>query len=288
MKTLLLTLPLLFPAFCQAETSFGAAPDPTHYSLTTDDLLFSFTDSKGIYELSPEERQLTMGKDMIIAGIFTDKRGWYQQISDDNRSYIGIERADATGFDTFSCAGGYVGTLTGGYQFVFNRAKPESTIGTAVILNDEATQYSTLIEEGAAFTLQRLEDALTAGRKAAISLLRTPKDYTNDMLGLSILVGEDEQGNHLFEDYVVACEIFSAGDDSTVKSVAYDPQRLTGGYYFVAPDNKTDFGMDDLLAANHYILAGDIPHPVPEPSAATLSLLALAGLMARRKRFCSI
>lgn len=284
MKTLLLTLPLLFPSLCQAEFSLGATPDPTHYSLTTDDLLFSFTDSKGAYRLSPEEQQLTMGKDMIIAGIFTNKKSWYQQITGDERSYIGIERAEATGFDTFSCVGGTHITLTGGYEFVFNRAQPGSTMGTAVIPNDGATQYNTLLEEGGAFTLQRLQDALAAGRKAAIALLRTPKDYTNDMLGFSILVGQDEQGNHLFEDYVVACEIFSAGDDSAVKSVAYDPQRLTGGYYFVAPDNKTDFGRDDLLAANHYILAGDIPHPMPEPATAALSLLALAGLATRRKR----
>lgn len=285
MKTLLLTLPLLLPALSQAELSFGATPDPTRYSLTVDDLLFSFTDSKGAYELSPEQRQLTLGKDMIISGIFTDKKSWYQQITGDERSYIGIERADATGFDTFSCVGGTHKTLTGDYQFVFNRAQPGSTIGDAIIQNDEVTKYTTLIQEGGAFTLQRLQDALTAGRKAAISLLRTPKNYTNDMLGFSILVGEDEHGNHLFEDYVVACEIFSAGDDSAVKSVAYDPQRLTGGFYFVAPDSATNFGMNDLLAANHFILAGDIPHPVPEPATATLSLLALAALATRRKRF---
>lgn len=108
--------------------------------------------------------------------------------------------------------------MTGDYQFVFNRAHPGSTIGDAIIQNNEATKYNTLIQEGGAFTLQRLADALTAGRKAAISLLRTPKDYTNDMLGLSILVGQDEQGNHQFEDYVVACEIFSAGDDSAANA----------------------------------------------------------------------
>lgn len=284
MKTILLTLPLLLPTLCQAEFSLGATPDPTRYSLTVDDLLFSFSDSKGAYDLSPEQRQLTMGKDMIISGIFTDKKSWYQKIPEDERSYIGIERADATGFDTFSCVGGTYKTLTGDYQFVFNRAHPGSTIGDAIIQNNEATKYNTLIQEGGAFTLQRLADAVTAGRKAAISLLRTPKDYTNDMLGLSILVGQDEQGNHLFEDYVVACEIFSAGDDSAVKAVAYDPQRLTGVYYFVAPDSATDYGMHDVLAANHFILAGDIPHPMPEPTTATLSLLALAALTVRRRR----
>ena len=247
-----------------------------------DDLFISFTNSKGEYDLNAEEQTKTLGMDMIIAGIFTDKKGWYQQIPGDDRSYIGIERADApTRSEAFSCAGAYHETLTDGYQFVFNRANPESTIGTAVIPNDSQYPYTTITGSPTTFTLSYLYNELAAGHKAAIALLRTPTVNSKDMFAVSILKGTDpETGAHIFEDFVVACEVSAVGDDSAVKGIAYDPQRLTGGFYFLGKN----YDEEDIVAANHYILAGDIPHPVPEPATATLSLLALGALAARRRR----
>ncbi len=270
-------------ATCYAGTPLGSTPDSAKLHLTVDDLLFTFTNSKGKYLLSAEQRELTKGKDMIIAGIFTDKSGWYQQIPNDDRSYIGIERMDASSSAyAYSCAGAYKETLKDGYQFVFNRADPESAIKDAVIPNNDQFKYQTKIGDASVFTLQNLYDALKSGHKAAISLLRTPQDNRDDMLAVSILYYNPD-GTHYFDDFVVACEVSDVGDDSSVKSVAYDPQRLSGGFYFVDKDEK-GFEEDDIIAANHYILAGDIPHPTPEPATATLSLLALAALVSRRRR----
>lgn len=283
MKKTLFILCAALTATCYADAPVGMTPDSSKMSLTVDDLIVKFTNSKGEYLLNAEQQELTKGKDMIIAGIFTDKKGWYQQISGDDRSYIGIEREDAAErSDAFSCAGAYHETLAGGYQFVFNRANPESTIGSAVIPNNEQYKYTTKIEEGGSFTLQRLEDALKSGHKAAIALMRTPEDNRDDMLAVSILYG-NPNGEHYYQDFVVTCEVSAVGDDSAVKGVAYDPQRLTAGFYFVDKDDH-GFNENDILAANHYILAGDIPHPTPEPATATLSLLALAALASRRRR----
>lgn len=249
-----------------------------------DDLFISFTNSKGEYNLNTEQQQRTLGMDMIIAGIFTDKSGWVQQIPKDDRSYIGIERLDAGSRDeAFSCAGAYHETLSGGYQFVFNLADPESKIGAAVIPNNETYKYN-LVDGSPSpttFNLSYLYNALHSGKKAAIALLRTPQNDRDDMLAVSIWMGTDaETGAHIFEDFVVTCEVSAVGDDSAVKGIAYDPQRLTGAFYFLGKDYEED----DIVAVNHYILAGDIPHPVPEPATATLSLLALAALAARRRR----
>lgn len=71
------------------------------------------------------------------------------------------------------------------------------------------------------------------------------------------------------------------GDDSAVKSVAYDPQRLQSAVAF----QGTEYGYEDLIAANVYTLTGVMPQPpVPEPATGTLSLLALGALCARRRR----
>lgn len=253
-----------------------AETDLTAHTMA-DDLYITFTNSKGERLLTAEEQSHSAGMDMIIAGIFTDKKGWYQQIPKDNRSYIGIEREVSSSRDTaFSCAGGYKPTVNGGYQFVFNTANPESTIGSAVIPNDGKT-YTYTLEYGRMITLSELESALAAKKRAAIALLRTPKDYTNDMLAITI-----DNGDGTFDDMVVSCEIYSEEYDVNVKGIAYDPQRLQAGYYFVSQDKEKDYGVKEILIANRYILTGEIP--VPEPATATLSLLALAGLAARRRR----
>lgn len=251
-----------------------------------DDLLLSFTNNKGIYNLSREQQGLTKGMDMIIAGIFTDKDGWYHSIPGDDRSYIGIERLDAPNKAyAFSCAGAYHETIKDGYQFVFNRANPESAIKDAVIPNNDTYHYNTVSGSPTTFDLSYLYNALHSGKKAAIALLRTPESNRDDMFAVSIWTGTDpETGEHTFDDFVVTCEVSAVGDDSAVKSVAYDPQRLTGAFFFVAKDKEEHYGVDDIVAVNHYILAGDIPHPTPEPTTATLSLLALAALAARRRR----
>ncbi len=283
MKKTLLTLLAACTAVCANGNDLLGV---THVDVK-DDLFVSFTNSKGEYDLNTEEQQRTLGMDMIIAGIFTDKQGWYQQIPGDNRSYIGIERLDAPSRAyAFSCAGAYPsGSVTGDYQFVFNRADPESAIKDAVIPNNEEYKYTTVKGNPVTFTRQYLENALAGGKKAAIALLRTPESDRDDMLAVSIWTGTDpETGEHTFEDFVVTCEVSAVGDDSAVKGVAYDPQRLSGAFYFVAKHKDSHYGVDDIVAVNHYILAGDIPHPTPEPTTATLSLLALAALAARRRR----
>ena len=58
----------------------------------------------------------------------------------------------------------------------------------------------------------------------------------------------------------------------------YDPQRLQSAVAF----QGTEYGYEDLIAANVYTLTGVMPQPpVPDPATGTLSLLALGALCAR-------
>ena len=279
MKKTLFTLFAVFATSCWASGDLDSE-HIDNLNLTLDDLLFKFSNSKGVYSLNAQQQEKTKGMDMIVSGLFTNDHNWVQQIHKDDRSYIGVHRAEAgEQSDAYSCAGGYATTTTDGYTFVFNRADPESKITTKELVpNNEEFVYNTKEGNPLTFTLSYLESALKGGQKAAIALLRTPKDYTDDMLAVSILRGQDEHGEYIFDDFVVACEVSAVGDDSSVDAVDYDPQRLIGAYYFLGES----YGSQDIIAANHYVLTGDMP--VPEPTTATLSLLALAALAARRRR----
>lgn len=282
-KTLYALVALAMVGMAYGEEGDLTQNDVDRRNLTLDDVFANFHSSKGDYRLSAEEQQATLGKDVIIAGLFTDKSGWVQQISADDRSYIGIERADAgSKSDAFSCAGAYAtGTTLGDvtYKFVFNRADPESNITTKELV-PFTTEYQYVCKAGspATFTPEYLMTCLQGGDKAAIALLRTPSPTSDDMLAVSILHKDTQE----IENFVVACEVSAVGDDSAIASVAYDPQRLQSAVAF----RGEKYGYEDIIAANEYILKGHLPDPtpVPEPVTGTLSLLGLAALAARRRR----
>lgn len=223
----------------------------------------------------------TDGKDCIVSMKFWGKEheNWINQMvsgKGDEDSYLGIRREGAAeASDAYSCVGGYYnhGSLTYGYQLLFNRDKPESKLSHIVVPSSE-DQY--IIQKGDVCpTLQQIHDWTLADNKSvALAILRTPSPYSLDMFCVTFY----DETTKEFTDFVMGCEVAHSGDDVGIAELDYHENRFGTGYAFFGEN----YGVDDIIAANHYTLTGVMP--VPEPATATLSLLALAALAARRRR----
>lgn len=222
----------------------------------------------------------TRGKDCIVTAVFGKHNDW-EHIVQDNESYVGIEREhDKQAAYAWSCVGAVFGntTRTGAVlDLAFNRADPGSKIADAVVHDTDTTPYKALLPDGqfGAITLKDIYDNLVGGNHVALSILRTPSEHSLDMFAVTIYNESDES----FKDYVVGCEIASTGDEVGIMKIKIDHTRFDSGITFIGDA----YGIQDIIAANRYALTGNMPIPVPEPATATLSLLALAGLCARRR-----
>lgn len=84
----------------------------------------------------------------------------------------------------------------------------------------------------------------------------------------------DAEGNSIVDSYVTAGGLKSG--NATASTISFD-DSVIGVYYFNGGVTETDA---KTLAKSAAVMTGT----VPEPTTATLSLLALAGLAARRRR----
>lgn len=233
----------------------------TELSLTKEDL-FVILQSK-TYDLDDTQIKQTRGMDCIVSAVFTDKNAWVQSIPADSRSYVGVLREhEKKEANAFSCAGGTNNEL------LFNRSQPGSEMSGTAIYPTEQNPY--VVFKGQPVTLQQIHDSIVAGNKVALALLRTPSPDSIDMMALTIWDGT------VFTDYVVGCEIASSDDTVGLVQLNMDDSRFVQGYTFLGKN----YGVADIVAANHYALTGIIP----EPAAASLGILALAGLSMRRRR----
>lgn len=278
-------LSITLPCTAAAETQDAAPPETYTLGLgahggeihiTENDIIGVMNDKTHNVNLSTTEQKESETKDCIVTAVVTDKDAWYSQIPGDNRSYLGMKRnGSQPDADAYSCVGGTVSYPDGTNQFVFNRAEPGSKMGPKDIVNSTADMpYEVLcntMTDGEAPTLQGIYDAIAKnGCTVAIGILRTP-GISMDMYAISI-----KDSNDVFQDYVIGCAISSTADQSGLVQVNMDPHRFSGGTLFLG----NDYGMEDLIAANHYSLV----HHMPEPTTATLGLAALAGLCTRRRR----
>lgn len=278
-------LSITLPCTAAAETQDAAPPET--YTLgqgahggeihITENDIIGVLDEK-THNISFTEAQTleSRTKDCIVTAVVTDKEAWYKQIPKDNCSYLGMKReGNLPDADAYSCVGGTASYSDGTYQFVFNRAEPGSNIGKKdIVYSSTEFPYEVLrntMTDGVAPTLQGIYDAIAKnGCTVAVSILRTPAE-TMDMYAISIM-----DTNENFMDYVVGSAISGPSDMSGLVQVNMDAQRFSGGTLFLG----NDYGMEDLIEANHYSLV----HHMPEPTTTTLGLAALAGLCTRRRR----
>lgn len=239
-------------------------------TITPDDLFAQLT-NKGngnVLDLTktPGEVEKTIGKDSIITGRF-DITKIDAIAADDDKSYIGIRRVRNSQTESesiaFSCAG-----VTQQDGYVFNRSQPGTTMGTTIITGN----YEVLIGQDM-ITPFELAGQLRAGNTAALTLLRTPHSGELDLMVISV---RDAQTGD-FTDYAVGLDISTAADVVGLDLFMMDKHRFDAGDIYLG----TGYGLTDAVTATHHILGGSI---TPEPSTATLSLLALSALCGKRKR----
>lgn len=239
-------------------------------SITPDDLFAQLTNqgSGNVLDLTktPGEVEKTFGKDSIITGRFDITK--IDAIATDNdTSYIGIRRVRNSQTESesiaFSCAG-----VTRQDGYVFNRSQPGTTMGSTIITDN----YEVLIGQDM-ITPAELASQLRAGNTAALTLLRTPHPGELDVIVISVRDGQ----TGAFTDYAVGLDISTELDVVGLDLFMMDKHRFDAGDIYIG----TSFSLDDAVAATHHILGGPL---TPEPTTATLSLMALAGLCGRRKR----
>lgn len=239
-------------------------------TLTPDDLFAQLTNqgNGNVLDLTkiPGEVEKTFGKDCIITGRFDITK--IDAIATDNdTSYIGIRRVRNAQTESesiaFSCAG-----VTQRDGYVFNRAQPGTTMGSTIITDT----YEVLIGQDM-ITPAELAAQLRAGNTAALTLLRTPHPGELDVMVISVRDGQ----TGTFTDYAVGLDISTELDVVGLDLFMMDKHRFDAGDIYIG----TGFGLDDAVTATHHILGGPL---TPEPTTATLSLLALTVLCGRRKR----
>lgn len=254
-KTIISLLALCSPLF---------AENPAN-SVLDYDLLFVWHGKDKAVNLSPEQQEITRGKDGIVTAQFLQTAG--SDIRSEHASYLGVRRAGQGSQDAaYSCAGGLKGEL------VFNRANPGTNVGSTYIEGD----YDLLVAPQGAermITLNEIADALDANRKVSITLLRTPAVEYYDVMAVSVY----DPSTETFSDYAVGMKIAGSSDTGTFDQANFYKQRFAEGYLLIGQD----FTVNDAIDAGHSAILGRL---VPEPATASLSLLALAGLAARRKR----
>lgn len=239
-------------------------------TLTPDDLFAQLTNqgSGNVLDLtkSPGEVEKTFGKDSIITGRF-DITKIDAITADDDTSYLGIRRVrnEQTESESiaFSCAG-----VTQQNGYVFNRSQPGTTMGSTIITDN----YEVLIGQDM-IAPSELAAQLRAGNTAALTLLRTPQPGELDIMVISVRDGQ----TGTFTDYAVGLDISTEQDIVGLDLFMMDKHRFDAGDIYIG----TGFALDDAVAATHHILGGTL---TPEPTSATLSLLALTALCGRRKR----
>lgn len=279
-------LSITLPCTAAAETQDAAPPETYTLGLdnsttgtihiTVDDIIGVTSDNGGTtFTFTQEEVIASQTEDCIITGKVITASSHLKDILSDDKSYMGMLRENHDSQNGgFSGVGGLKDNGTD-YEFVFNRAVPNSTIGSNAVLDSEQTRYKVLrntMPNGIIPTLQYIYDAITVDKSTvAIAVLRTPSN-SDDMYAISIL---DTQGK--FMDFVVGCPIAESSDTDGLTSVAISKQRLEPSTIFLG----TVYGVDDIIEANHYSLTGVI---TPEPTTTTLGLAALAGLCTRRRR----
>lgn len=255
-KNILLTLSACSVALLAEAKALGI-PD--------NDLLFIWTENDKAIDLSPEEKDIAIGKDAIVCALF--KTGAAKALRKEHNSYLGIRRAnDGSQNNSFSCAGGLNGEL------VFNRAEPGSNIGATVITGD----YDLLTApEGVTkmITLNEIANALDANKTVGITILRTPEAEAYDIIAVSVY----DSSTETYRDYAVGMKIAGSSDTGTFDQVNFYKQRFGNGYTLIGKD----YDVKDVLDVTHAVILGQL---IPEPATATLSLLALTGLSLRRRR----
>lgn len=239
-------------------------------TLTPDDLFAQLTNqgNGNVLDLtkSPGEVEKTIGKDSIITGRF-DMAQIDAIASDNDRSYLGIRRVrnEQTESESiaFSCAG--VMQQDG---YVFNRSQPGTTMGSTIITDN----YEVLIRQDM-ITPAELAAQLRAGNTAALTLMRTPQPGQLDVMVISVR----DAATGAFTDYAVGLDISTSADVVGLDLFMMDKHRFDAGDIYLG----TGYGLGDAVEATHHILGGTL---TPEPATATLSLVALTALAAKRRR----
>lgn len=115
----------------------------------------------------------------------------------------------------------------------------------------------------------------------------------NDKIGWTVWdyhLDDEDQFGKVGEIHIHSTENSTSQSPSgsiTLDFGAYEGDFLTGDYVFIMWNTQAseDFLQINQIEASYENTDGDIvPYTIPEPTTATLSLLALAGLAARRRR----
>ena len=237
--------------------------------------------------------KLTMGEDGSGSG----------SVKVENAQKLTLAAVSGT-LTTMELQNGATLTLTGALSMgtlktSVNSDKSETSallnFGTSGSINTGANQMSINIAEGASLTLSAIMSdsdlaKLAAGTDVERTLITTDKMNGISLSNLSSNLTLSLSGSELLSGGVV----YSVTKDGETKyfNVA-DVQHAAGGWATVDESKAIT-----LSAGTSYIVVGGLAYkdasiktvsylataPIPEPTTATLSLLALAGLAARRRR----